>query len=76
MRILLLWKGFEIYLKNGKSYLFDFLSTNEYDSFIKDFLMKTKLKNIFRRRDFLNEKSAIYGGWVNSLISNYDYLYC
>ena len=74
MRILLLWKGFEIYLKNGKSYLFNFLSTKDYDDFIKDFLMKTKLKNVFRRRDFLNEKSTIYDGWIKSFISNYDYL--
>ena len=74
MRILLLWKGFEIHLKNGKSYLFNFLSTNDYDNFIKDFVIKTKLKNIFRRRDFLTEKNIIYDGWVNGLIQNYDYL--
>ena len=34
MRIFLLWKGFEIYLKNGKSYIFNFLTTNKYNYFM------------------------------------------
>ena len=74
MRILLLWKGFEIHLKNGKSYLFNFLTTKEYNEFIKNFLTKTKLKNVFRRRDFLTEKNIIYDEWVNGFITNYVYL--
>ena len=74
MRISLLWKGFEIYIKNGKSYLFNFLNTNEYEAFMKDFVFKSKLKNMVRKRDFLTEKSNIYKYWVAGLISNYDYL--
>ena len=74
MRISLLWKGFEIYIKNGKSYLFNFLNTNEYEAFMKDFVFKSKLKNMVRKRDFLTEKSNIYKYWVAGFISNYDYL--
>ena len=74
MRILLLWKAFEIYVKNGKSYLFNFLNTNEYENFMKDFLTKSKLKHLIRKRDFLTEKSNIYKDWKAGLISNQDYL--
>ena len=74
MRILLLWKAFEIHIKNGKSYLFNFLSTSDYDKFIKDFLLKSKLKNVFRKRDFITDKSAFSEGWINGLISNQEYL--
>ena len=74
MRILLLWKGFEIYVKNGKSYLFNFLTTKEYDSFMKNFILKTKLKNLIRKKDFLSEKSIFYEEWTKGLIPNYDYI--
>jgi len=74
MRILMLWKGFEIYIKNGKSYLFNFLTTNEYETFMKDFIFKSKLKNLVRKKDFLTEKSIIYKYWVDGLMSNYDYI--
>ena len=43
---MLLWKGFEIYLKNGKSYLFNFSTTKEYNDFIENFIMKSRLKNL------------------------------
>ena len=74
MRILLLWKGFEIYVKNGKSYLFNFLTTKEYDSFMKSFILKTKLNNLVRKKDFLTEKSIFYEEWSKGLIPNYDYI--
>ena len=77
MRILLLWKGFEIYLKNGKSYIFNFLNSEEYESFMKNFITKSKInktKGILRKRNFLTEKNNICKEWVNGLISNYEYL--
>ena len=74
MRIFLLWKGFEIYVKNGKSYLFNFLNTNEYETFMKSFLYKSKIKHLIRKRDFLTEKSNIYKDWKAGLISNQDYI--
>ena len=74
MRILLLWKGLEIYLKNGKSYLFNFLTTTEYGIFMNDFINKSKLKNIVKKRDFLSEKNILYEEWKKGLIPNYDYI--
>ena len=74
IRIMLLWKGFEIYLKNGKSYLFNFSTTKEYNYFIDNFIMKSRLKNLIKKRDFLTDKSNISQNWRNYLLSNYDYL--
>ena len=74
MRIFLLWKGFEIYLKNGKSYVFNFLTTKDYDNFAKNFLENNKLKNLFRKRNFLSDKNLITKNWVKRLLSNYEYL--
>ena len=74
IRIFLLWKGFEIYLKNGKSYIFNFLTTNEYNNFMKNFILKSKIKHLVRKRDFLSDKNIITNNWVENLLSNYDYL--
>ena len=74
MRILLLWKGIEIYAKNGKSYLFNFLNTTEYEKFLKEFLLKSKIKHLIRRKYFISEKSNLYKEWIKGLISNHEYI--
>ena len=74
MRILLLWKGFEIYLKNGKSYLFNFLTTDDYNNFMKDFIYESKIKNLVRKRDFVSIKNPLINLWKNGYLSNYEYL--
>ena len=74
IRIFLLWKGIEIYLKNGKSYLFNFLSTKDYDNFSNNFISKNKIKNVLRKRDFLKDKNEISKDWSNGLITNFEYL--
>ena len=82
MRVLLLWKACEIFLKNGKSYLFNFLTTDEYNNFVKN-LFSDKIKILSRKRDFLNEKKTIIKlyeknnitkDWKKGIISNYEYL--
>ena len=74
MRILLLRKGFEIYLKNGKSYLFNFLTTKDYNNFVKNFENHNILKYLFRRKNFWLDKDKISKKWSKSLLSNFDYL--
>ena len=74
IRILLLWKGIEIFLKNGKSYIFNFLTTKEYDIFMKKYLIKSKIKNLVRKRNFLSDKNIISKIWTLNLLSNFDYL--
>ena len=82
MRVFLLWKACEIFLKNGKSYLFDFLTTDEYNNFIKN-VCPDKIKILSKKRDFLSEKKGIIKlyqnnnitkDWKNGIISNYEYL--
>ena len=74
MRILLLRKGFEIYLRNGKSYLFNFLTTEEYNNFVKNFETHNRIKYLFRRKNFLSEKDIIAKNWSKSLLPNFDYI--
>ena len=74
IRIFLLWKGCEIYLKNGKSYIFNFLTTKEYDNFMQNILNKSKIKILIRKRNFLTDKNNITKIWAECLLSNFDYL--
>ena len=74
IRILLLWKGIEIYLKNGKSYIFNFLTTKQYNNFMTNFINKNKINNLIRKRNFLSDKNNITQYWVKNLITNYEYL--
>ena len=60
IRILLLWKGCEIFLKNGKSYIFNFLTTEEYDNFMKKIINNNKIKNLVRKRDFISVKKNYF----------------
>ena len=74
IRILLLWKGIEIYLKNGKSYIFNFLTTKDYENFAKNFISKNINKDLWRKRDFLKDNKDISKDWSKGLITNYEYL--
>ena len=73
-RVLLLWKAIEIYLKNGKSYLFNFLNTSEYESFMKIFKYNAITKDLLRKKDFLKDEKIIAHEWENRLINNYEYI--
>ena len=74
IRILLLWKGFEIYLKNGKSYIFNFLTTKEYNDFMEIYLYKSKIKNLIRKRNFFTKSNNIIKMWKKGLLCNYEYI--
>ena len=74
MRNLLLRKGIEIYLKNGKSYIFNFLTTLDYDNFKNNLEKNNKLKYLLRKKNFLSDKTIITKNWTKSLLSNFDYL--
>ena len=73
-RILLMWKAVEIFLKNGKSYFFNFLSTSEFENFLNFFKNLNTTKNIIRKRDFCREEKNISNQWEKGLINNYEYL--
>ena len=73
-RVFLLWKAVEIYLKNGKSYLFNFLNTSKYENFINSFTNKNKIKNLIKNKDFLSDEKNISSEWKKGLINTYEYI--
>ena len=72
-RILYSWQGFEIFLKNGKSYMINMLNKTNYDEIID--ILKSSNKNIlFRDKDFLNNKQEITNQWKIKKLPTYEYL--
>jgi len=71
-RILFLWQGIEIFLKNGKSYIFNMLTIEHYSS-IKEKLQKIP-KILFRERDYFSKKSGIMKYWIDEKLDTYEYL--
>ena len=73
-RFLFLWQGFEIYLKNGKSYLFNMFSeeikNNIFDFFNKD----ENIKNLIHSKDFLYKEKQISKEWEKFHLQTYEYL--
>ena len=74
MRIFLLWKGFEIFLKNGKSYIFNFLTTKDYNNFMENYMNKSKINKLIRKRNFVADENDITKNWKQNLLTNYEYL--
>ena len=72
-RILYIWQGFEIFLKNGKSYMFNMLSRENYENIIKS--LKAISNNIlFREKDFLQNTPGISNFWKDKKMDTYEYL--
>jgi len=72
-RTLLMWKSVEIFLKNGKSYLFNFLNISEYENFMKIFRNDDLLNGLIKRKDFFSSGN-IFNEWKKGLINNYEYI--
>ena len=73
-RVFLLWKAVEIYLKNGKSYIFNFLNTSEYDNFMKIIKNSNTIKNLIRKKDFIRSEKKITNEWKKGALNNYEYI--
>ena len=72
-RFLLMWQAIEIYLKNGKSYFFNFL-TKENSKFILDmFKNNNLLKDKIHEKDFFKSQK-IMTEWIEERLSTYEYL--
>ena len=73
-RFLLTWQALEIYLKNGKSYFFNFL-TKDKCKFILDILKKNVItKDKIHERDYFKNQKYITSEWVEERLSTYEYL--
>ena len=71
-RIIYLWQGLEILLKNGKSYLFNMLKKENFEN-ISDKLKK--IPNIFYRdKDFFQKMPIIMNSWRSKKIDTFEYL--
>ena len=71
-RVLFLWQGIEIFLKNGKSYFFNMITYENYNNLIKNL---KKIKDvIFRERAFFSKTPKIGDKWRLQKINTYDYL--
>ena len=72
-RFLLMWQAIEIYLKNGKSYFFNFL-TKENTKFILDiFKNNSILKDKIHEKDFFKSQK-IMTEWTEERLSTFEYL--
>ena len=71
-RFLFLWQGVEIFLKNGKSYIFNMLTEENYKNLITQ--LKTIDNILFREKDFLIKTPIISESWRNERLSTFEYL--
>ena len=71
-RILYLWQGVEIFLKNGKSFIFNMLNKENYSSLI-NYLKQIK-GVLFREKDFFSKTPVIEQNWIEEKMDTYEYL--
>ena len=73
-RFLLMWQGFEIYLKDGRSYFFNLLSETKYEKFKSILIENNELKQLIHKKDYLTKQKSITKAWENNIITTYEYL--
>ena len=72
-RFLFMWQGVEIFLKNGKSYFFNLLTTKNYSKLKKIFEKNKLTKNKIHTKDFFKQHK-ITNEWESGLLPTYEYL--
>ena len=73
-RFLLMWQALEIYLKNGKSYFFNFI-TLDGCKYILDFFRKNSItKDKIQEKNYFKNQKYITSEWVEERLSTYEYL--
>ena len=73
-RFLLMWQAIEIFLKNGKSYFFNFLTRNKYENILDIFKSNDILKEKIHDKDYFKSKKNIIKEWTEGRLSTYEYL--
>ena len=74
-RFLLMWQAIEIYLKNGKSYFFNFLSKEKNNSILDIFKNNKKTKDKIHTKNFFKSISKyLINEWMEEQLTTYEYL--
>ena len=71
-RILYSWQGLEIFLKNGKSYMFNMVSKENLEKLSSS--LKTINNILFREQKYLRNKQEIPLKWKRKQLDTYEYL--
>ena len=70
-----MWQAIEIFLKNGKSYFFNFLSKEQKDFILDIFEKNPKTKNkIQRKSKFQSIIKMLMNEWQEGQLTTYEYL--
>jgi len=73
-RFLLMWQGLEIYLKDGRSYFFNFFRQSKFDKFKKQLSKNNELYRLFHKKDYLTKEKSITKAWEENILTTYEYL--
>jgi len=73
-RFLLMWQGFEVYLKDGRSYFFNFFRQSKFDKFKKQISKNNELYRLFHKKDYLTKEKTITKAWEDNILTTYEYL--
>ena len=74
-RFLLMWQGVEIFLKNGKSYFFNFLSKEQNSIILDLFKSNKKTKNKVHTKSYFQPiAKKLLNEWQEEQINTYEYL--
>ena len=73
-RFLLMWQAIEIFLKNGKSYFFNFITHQNCQNVLNFFKNNSITKDKIHEKDFIKKEQTIKNEWINERLNTYDYL--
>ena len=73
-RCLLMWQALEIYLKNGKSYLFNFLTKDKCKDILEIFKNNKITKYKIHEKDYFKNQKITMTEWAEERLSTYEYL--
>jgi len=73
-RCLLMWQALEIYLKNGKSYFFNFLTKDKYKDILEIFKNNKITKDKIHEKDYFKSQKLIKSEWIEERLSTFEYL--
>jgi hypothetical protein len=74
-RFLLMWQGIEIYLKNGKSYLFNILDDSKCQKILEIFNNNKELSHkLLLKKNFKRDIDLIQKEWLSDRLDTYNYL--